>query len=90
MSWLAVGGASHLLMDFLDDIVGGLHYTGYVFSAWFTWPLLNPDLFPIRVVPLFCETPMHGLYTVAEAFAVALVLNRAAQELPSDQSQIRG
>lgn len=79
LKWFVAGGASHLLMDVFDDIINGLHYTGYVFSAWFSWPLLNPDLYPIQVAPL-CGTPIHGMYTVAEAFVFVLILKRATQE----------
>ena len=48
-----LGGASHLAIDLVDDLVQGLESSGYVFSAWFGWPWTNPDMHPIRVAPLF-------------------------------------
>ncbi len=73
----ALGGFSHMIADFADDLVGGLHYTGYLVSAWFTWPYFNPDLYPITAAPVLVDHACLGLYTAIEAFVLALVILRA-------------
>lgn len=80
----ALGGLSHIIADFADDLVGGLHYTGYVVSAWFTWPYFNPDLYPIQTTPVLVEHACLGLYTVIEAFVVALVVLRVSNHNQGD------
>lgn len=78
LGWWIVGIGLHIATDFFNDIVAGIYYTGYMFTAWATWPYLNPDMYPQKVIPLFtdcpkCTTPAeYG--TVALAICVALVL----------------
>lgn len=80
LGWWIIGFGLHLATDFFDDIIDGLFFTGYLFTASFTWPYLNPDMFAFRTIPLFtncakCTTPAeYG--TVALAICVALVLHQ--------------
>lgn len=46
---LALGVASHLAVDLVDDVAEGAVYGGYVFSGWMGWPLTNPDMLSVRV-----------------------------------------
>ena len=55
-----LGGLSHLLADFADDIAEGLERTGYVFSAWFGWPVTNPDMWMLHTPSL---APLSPLFT---------------------------
>lgn len=80
LGWWIVGIGLHLATDFFNDFVDGVYFTGYIFSAWSTWPYLNPDMYALQTIPLFtscrnCTTPAeYG--TVALAICVALVLRR--------------
>ena len=60
-SWFVAGGLSHIATDMTNDVVAGLTCTGYLFSTWFTWPYLNPDLYPWKIA---WEGPtLRGCYT---------------------------
>ena len=68
---IALGWASHFCADFLDDLVAGLMYERYTFSAWFTWPYLNPDLYPLILEEPFWG-PCNRCYTAIEFAVIAL------------------
>jgi len=68
---IALGWASHFCADFLDDLVAGIMYERYVFSAWFTWPYLNPDLYPL-ILDQSIMGPCNGCYTAIEAAVIGL------------------
>src|SRR5690606_19911498 len=78
LGWWTFGIGLHILTDFLNDIIAGIYYTGYMFTAWATWPYFNPDMYQVRAIPLFeqckqCTTPAeYGI--IAVALCVALVL----------------
>lgn len=67
-----LGGAVHLLTDFVDDLSEGLLFSGYVFSAWMGWPLTNPDMANLRVDALL--GPMRGATTPLELLTVLACL----------------
>ncbi len=73
--WLAfvlVGGLSHLAVDLVDDVAEGLERSGYVFSAWFGWPLTNPDMW--NVASPHVMHPMPFAVTALEMATVAVCL----------------
>lgn len=82
LGWWTFGIGMHIATDFLNDIIDGLFYTSYLFSAWATWPYFNPDMYQVRAIPLFepckkCTTPAeYGI--IAVALCVALFLRRRA------------
>lgn len=60
--WLAWGGVSHLVCDLVDDFSAGFESSAYAFSAWFGFPLTNPDMWPWIVRPGFPPTrPVSAL-----------------------------
>jgi hypothetical protein len=46
--WFVVGWLSHLGVDLVDDALGGVLFTGYVFTAWMGWPWWTPDEGQVR------------------------------------------
>lgn len=71
-SAVLVGAASHLAVDLLDDVVEGFERTGYAFSAWFGWPVTNPDMASVEVPHLLA--PMAHAVTTLEVATVAACL----------------
>jgi len=70
LGFFVLGGLSHLGADFLDDLVDGFHYTGYAFSAWFGYPLTNPDMWEWHTRGVVY--PCRNCFTVLEIATVAL------------------
>ncbi|HEY8429834.1 MAG TPA: metal-dependent hydrolase [Sandaracinaceae bacterium] len=69
---VVLGGFSHLLVDFADDVAEGLERSGYVFSAWFGWPLTNPDMWNVTSPHLLPRVPFT--VTTLEMATVAACL----------------
>lgn len=72
MGFVLLGGLSHLTIDLIDDVAEGLERSGYVFSAWFGWPLTNPDMWNVTSPHLFASAPFA--VTTLEAATVAACL----------------
>jgi hypothetical protein len=75
--WVLLGGLSHLVIDLIDDVVEGLERSGYVFSAWFGWPLTNPDMWNVKSPHVLA--PMAHAVTTLELVTVAACLWHAAR-----------
>lgn len=70
---IALGWATHFCADFLDDLAAGLMYDRYTVSAWFTWPYLNPDLYPLKLEESLMG-PCSGCYTAIEAAVIGILI----------------
>lgn len=76
-AFLLLGGLSHLAIDLVDDVVEGLERSGYVFSAWFGWPITNPDMWNVSAPHVLA--PATYAVTTLEMATVAACLWHAAR-----------
>lgn len=67
-----LGGFSHLVADLANDVNDGFERSGAVFSAWMGWPLTDPEMANVRVLPLLA--PMRHMVTTLELATVATCL----------------
>ena len=44
ISWLAAGVGTHLLLDLIEGVLEGAIHGPYIFTSWWLWPYLNPDM----------------------------------------------
>lgn len=63
--WIVLGAVSHLGADLINDLVAGLLYTRYLFSAWYGFPVWTPDdghciiAAPALIPCRDCTTPLE-------------------------------
>ncbi|MBA2662010.1 MAG: metal-dependent hydrolase [Bradymonadaceae bacterium] len=72
LGWFVAGVGLHLITDLVNDLVAGVMYTRYLFSAWFSWPYMNPDMAAWQVESVLSPYNFH--FTPLEIVTVVLAL----------------
>lgn len=70
---IVAGGWSHLVTDLVDDLVEGVQYTGYAFSAWAGWPFTTPDMWSMEI-PHFLSSRPHATTVLEWSTVVVCVV----------------
>ncbi len=70
--WFLAGWTTHFAADFLDDLVAGVWYTGFLWSPWSFWPIFRADDLYWRFDPVLYAC--HECYTSLEFLVVGLAL----------------
>lgn len=74
---LALGGVSHLVADFLDDVFAGVFSSGTLMTGWWLWPVAASNLqLGWSTPPLPCAACWHGLEGVLVVLAVSAGVRR--------------
>lgn len=75
--WLVIGAMSHLGADLINDLVAGLLYTRFLFSAWYGFPVWTPDdghciiTQPALISCRDCTTPLELAVIAAALWTLA-------------------
>ena len=83
--WLVFGGFSHLVADLVNDVVAAFQWHEYVFAAWWGWPITNPDMWAVKVHPLYYASFEMTYFEVAVVLllVIRLVRQRRDRDAPS-------
>ena len=75
MVWFALGVVSHFAIDMVDDLFSGVMHTGYMFSAWWGWPVIDHRHLRVMTDP---PLPYRGRISALELVLTVSTMSGAA------------